>query len=65
VGDGPWGDPQRCGEADPVGVVAGVTGGVRHQGTNGEVAAQVTPGRPTAQRQRPAEMGSAPDFSWR
>ena len=32
VGDGPSGDPQRGGEADPVGVVAGVAGGVGHQG---------------------------------
>ena len=37
------GDPERGDEADPVRVVAGVVGGVGHQGADRVVAAQVSP----------------------
>ena len=42
-GDGLASDPQGGGEADPVGVVAAVCGGLGHQGADGVVAAQVAP----------------------
>ena len=43
VGDGLAGDPERGDEADPVRVVAGVLGGVGHQGADCVVTAQVSP----------------------
>ncbi len=43
VGDGLAGDPEGGDEAHPVGVVAGVLGGLAHQGADGVVAAQVAP----------------------
>ena len=43
VGDGLAGDAQGGDEADPVGVVAGVLGGLRHEAADGVVAAQVAP----------------------
>ena len=43
VGEGLAGDPQCGDEADSVGVVAGVGGGVGHQGADRVVTAQVSP----------------------
>ena len=43
LGDGSAGDAQRSDEGHPVGVAAGVGGGVEHEGADGVVAAQVPP----------------------
>ena len=43
LGDRLTHDPQGCGEADPVRVVPGVLGGLRHQRSDRVVAAQVSP----------------------
>ena len=43
VGEGLAGDPERGNEADRVGVVSGMGGGLGHQGADRVVAAQVAP----------------------